>query len=199
MVLISEHSFRYGNRLATVDSGVKRGNARAKRARTIEHQRDCPGAWLRSVAGRQAAALDRGDDLAVAGGCPWAGLSGGSTPARQTNTCSVIHVILKACRIRRAAALQEPENMSDQPPVRLDVDADGIDALTLNRPEQLNAFDLNMIETWRAARGGRDLHRHRPDRRRCRLVVPPAPDSGAPFTRARPWRRVRIWAWCLRT
>lgn len=41
--------------------------------------------------------------------------------------------------------------MSDQPPVRLDVDADGIAAPTLNRPEQLNAFDLNMIETWRAA------------------------------------------------
>ena len=41
--------------------------------------------------------------------------------------------------------------MSDQPPVRLDVDADGITALTLNRPEQLNAFDPNLIETWRAA------------------------------------------------
>lgn len=43
--------------------------------------------------------------------------------------------------MRRAAALQEPENMSDQPPVSLAVDADGITALTLNRPEQLNAFD----------------------------------------------------------
>jgi len=31
--------------------------------------------------------------------------------------------------------------MSDQPPVSLAVDADGITALTLNRPEQLNAFD----------------------------------------------------------
>lgn len=41
--------------------------------------------------------------------------------------------------------------MSDQPPVRLDVDADGIATLTLNRPEQLNAFDLKMIEAWRAA------------------------------------------------
>ncbi|MDP1692720.1 MAG: enoyl-CoA hydratase-related protein [Burkholderiaceae bacterium] len=41
--------------------------------------------------------------------------------------------------------------MLDQPPVRLDVDADGIGTLTLNRPEQLNAFDLNMIEAWRAA------------------------------------------------
>ncbi len=41
--------------------------------------------------------------------------------------------------------------MADQPPVRLDVDADGIATLTLNRPEQLNAFDLKMIEAWRAA------------------------------------------------
>ncbi len=41
--------------------------------------------------------------------------------------------------------------MSDQPPVRLDVDADGIATLTLNRPDQLNAFDLKMIEAWRAA------------------------------------------------
>lgn len=41
--------------------------------------------------------------------------------------------------------------MPDQPPVRLEVDADGIATLTLNRPEQLNAFDLQMIEAWRAA------------------------------------------------
>lgn len=41
--------------------------------------------------------------------------------------------------------------MSDQSPIRLDVDADGIATLTLNRPEQLNAFNLKMIEAWRAA------------------------------------------------
>ena len=47
--------------------------------------------------------------------------------------------------------------MSDQPPVRLDVDADGIATLTLNRPEQLNAFDLPMIEAWRAALEAADV------------------------------------------
>jgi len=41
--------------------------------------------------------------------------------------------------------------MSTEPPVRLTVDADGIATLTLNRPDQLNAFDLPMIEAWRAA------------------------------------------------
>mgnify|MGYP002785509657 CR=1 FL=1 len=46
--------------------------------------------------------------------------------------------------------------MSDQPPVRLDVDADGIATLTLNRPEQLNAFDLKMMEAWRAALASAD-------------------------------------------
>uniref|UniRef100_UPI002FC6D95D enoyl-CoA hydratase/isomerase family protein n=1 Tax=Ramlibacter sp. TaxID=1917967 RepID=UPI002FC6D95D len=41
--------------------------------------------------------------------------------------------------------------MPDQPPVRLDIDAAGIATITLNRPEQLNAFDLKMIEAWRSA------------------------------------------------
>jgi len=38
-----------------------------------------------------------------------------------------------------------------EPPIRFDTDADGIGTLTLNRPEQLNAFDLNMIDAWRVA------------------------------------------------
>jgi enoyl-CoA hydratase/carnithine racemase len=41
--------------------------------------------------------------------------------------------------------------MPTEPPVRFQVDADGIGTLTLNRPDQLNAFDLPMIEAWRAA------------------------------------------------
>ncbi|MGK2900027.1 MAG: enoyl-CoA hydratase/isomerase family protein [Burkholderiaceae bacterium] len=41
--------------------------------------------------------------------------------------------------------------MSDQPPILLDVDADGIATLTLNRPDQLNAFGQDMIDAWLAA------------------------------------------------
>lgn len=41
--------------------------------------------------------------------------------------------------------------MPTEPPVRFEVAADGVGTLTLNRPNQLNAFDLPMIEAWRAA------------------------------------------------
>ena len=41
--------------------------------------------------------------------------------------------------------------MSAEPPVLFTIDAHGIGTLTLNRPAQLNAFDLPMIEAWRAA------------------------------------------------
>lgn len=50
--------------------------------------------------------------------------------------------------------------MSNQPPVRLDVDADGIATLTLNRPEQLNAFDPKTIEAWRAALEAAEADEH---------------------------------------
>ncbi|MDO8769147.1 MAG: enoyl-CoA hydratase/isomerase family protein, partial [Burkholderiaceae bacterium] len=41
--------------------------------------------------------------------------------------------------------------MSVEPPILFAVDADGIGTLTLNRPEQLNAFDMDMVDAWRAA------------------------------------------------
>jgi len=41
--------------------------------------------------------------------------------------------------------------MSVEPPILFAVDADGIGTLTLNRPEQLNAFDLEMVDAWRSA------------------------------------------------
>ncbi len=41
--------------------------------------------------------------------------------------------------------------MSAESPVLFKIDADGVGTLTLNRPAQLNAFDLSMIEAWRAA------------------------------------------------
>ena len=41
--------------------------------------------------------------------------------------------------------------MPSEPPVKFDVDAYGVGTLTLNRPELLNAFDLNMIGAWRGA------------------------------------------------
>ena len=41
--------------------------------------------------------------------------------------------------------------MSAESPILFTIDADGIGTLTLNRPGQLNAFDLPMIDAWRAA------------------------------------------------
>lgn len=38
--------------------------------------------------------------------------------------------------------------MSDD--IRFEVDADGIGTLTLNRPDRLNAFDIAMVDEWRA-------------------------------------------------
>ncbi|MDO8440340.1 MAG: enoyl-CoA hydratase-related protein [Polaromonas sp.] len=40
--------------------------------------------------------------------------------------------------------------MTVETPVLFTIDADGIGTLTLNRPAQLNAFDLPMVDAWRA-------------------------------------------------
>lgn len=41
--------------------------------------------------------------------------------------------------------------MSAQAPILFSTDSDGIGTLTLNRPDQLNAFDMDMVDAWRAA------------------------------------------------
>lgn len=40
--------------------------------------------------------------------------------------------------------------MTVETPVLFTIDADGIGTLTLNRPAQLNAFDLPRVDVWRA-------------------------------------------------